>query len=76
MFKKGENIVNEGDMASSYYIIKKGKVGIYVGGKEVRTMGPEDSFGEQALYENSKRGATVKVLDDEVRCIALGRDTI
>jgi len=38
--------VNEGDMASSYYIIKKGKVGIYVGEKEVRTMGPEDSFGE------------------------------
>lgn len=39
-------------------------------------MGPEDSFGEQALYENSKRGATVRALDDEVRCIALGRDTI
>ncbi|KAL4498348.1 hypothetical protein ABPG72_013154 [Tetrahymena utriculariae] len=78
VFKKGECIVNEGDMASSYYIIKKGKVEIFQGNNEkpIRTMGPEDSFGEQALYENSKRGATVKALDDEVRCIALGRDTI
>jgi len=33
VFKEGDNIVNEGDMASSYYIIKKGTVGIYVGEK-------------------------------------------
>ena len=35
-----------------------------------------DSFGEQALFQNSKRGATVKALDEEVRCLALGRDTL
>lgn len=29
VFKRGDNIVNEGDSASSYYIIKKGKVGIF-----------------------------------------------
>ena len=34
-----------------------------------------DSFGEQALYYNTVRGATVKVLDNVV-CLALGRDTV
>ena len=28
-FKKNENIVNKGDQADSYFLIKKGKVGCY-----------------------------------------------
>lgn len=39
-------------------------------------MGVGETFGEQALFENSKRGATVKSIEDDSRCIALGRDTI
>ena len=39
-------------------------------------MGPGDSFGEQALYQNSVRGASVQALDDVVKCVALGRETI
>lgn len=35
-----------------------------------------DSFGEQALYENATRGASVIALEDDVRICALGRDTI
>jgi len=34
------------------------------GGKELRKMGGGDSFGEQALYYNTVRGATVKALDN------------
>ncbi|KAL4488509.1 hypothetical protein ABPG72_013077 [Tetrahymena utriculariae] len=76
VFKKGEVIVADGDMASSYYIIKKGKVAIYKDDKMIREMGVGETFGEQALFENSKRGATVKAMEDDSRCIALGRDTI
>lgn len=76
MFKKGEVIVSDGDMASSYYIIKKGKVAIYKDDKLIREMVVGETFGEQALFENSKRGATVKAIEDDSRCIALGRDTI
>lgn len=32
-------------------------------------MGPKDSFGEQALYEKSTRGASVRA-ESEVRCLA------
>lgn len=35
LFKKGEIIVSEGDVANSFYIIKKGKVSIIKGDKEV-----------------------------------------
>ena len=35
-----------------------------------------DSFGEQALYYNTQRTATVKALNDNVKCLALGRDTL
>ena len=34
-----------------------------------------DSFGEQALYYNTVRQATVRALDN-VKCLALGRDTL
>lgn len=45
------------------------------GGKEIRKMLKGDSFGEQALYYNTVRQATVRALDN-VKCLALGRDTL
>ena len=45
-FKKGEAIVSEGDMASSYFIIKYGVISITKSGKEIRKMSAGDSFGE------------------------------
>ncbi len=45
-FKSGENIVNEGDMANSYFIIKKGSVVAIKDGMELRKMHEGDSFGE------------------------------
>jgi cGMP-dependent protein kinase len=35
-----------------------------------------DSFGEQALYQNSVRGASVVAESEKVLCLALGRDTL
>lgn len=52
MFKKGEIIVSEGDNANSFYIIKKGKVSIIKGDKEVGVMSAGESFGEAALYQS------------------------
>ena len=65
-FQRGQNIVLEGDPASSYYIIKDGQVQVLKGGKEIRKMNKGESFGEQALYENTVRGATVKALNSNV----------
>ena len=66
-FHNNENIVVEGDQASSFYIIKEGQVSVLKGGKELRKMNKGDSFGEQALYNNTVRGATVKAIGDNVR---------
>jgi cGMP-dependent protein kinase len=63
-FSKGQTIVNEGDPASSFYIIKEGTVQVMKGGKEIRKMLKGDSFGEQALYYNTVRQATVRALDN------------
>jgi len=46
MYKKGELIVNEGDMANSFFIIKLGSVAAIKGDKELRKMGLGESFGE------------------------------
>lgn len=45
-FVKGEFIVNEGDSADSFYMIKEGTVSIWANNKEIRKLGKGDSFGE------------------------------
>nr|CAH69748.1 cGMP-dependent protein kinase 13-3 [Paramecium tetraurelia] len=76
VFKKGEIIVSEGDVANSFYIIKKGKVAIIKGEKEVSQMNSGESFGEAALYQSCQRAATVKAAEEEVRCLSLSKDDI
>jgi cGMP-dependent protein kinase len=46
VFKKDQWVVTEGDMATSYYIIKKGCVMAVKGGKDVRKMEKGEEFGE------------------------------
>ena len=65
-FQRGQVIVVEGDPASSYYIIKEGQVQILKGNKEIRKMNKGEAFGEQALYYNTVRGASVKALNSNV----------
>ncbi|CAD8152969.1 unnamed protein product [Paramecium octaurelia] len=74
-FAPGQAIVNEGDQADSFYVIKSGEVSVLKGTKEIRKMGAKDSFGEQALYEKSKREVTF-VAETEVKCVALGRENL
>ena len=46
-FKKGEAIINKGDMASSYYIIKSGTAQVVeTDGRVLRDLHDGDAFGE------------------------------
>ncbi|KRX11142.1 Protein kinase-like domain [Pseudocohnilembus persalinus] len=74
-FEKGEVIVNDGDQADSFYMIKEGSVTIYKGTQFIRTLYKGESFGEQALYMSSVRWATVKA-DETVKVLSLGRKNI
>ena len=73
-YNKGDNILNEGDLASSFYILQEGTVAVYKDGKEIRQMSKGDSFGEQALYYNSVRSATVKAITNVKQNTKLLRD--
>lgn len=59
-YHKGDSIVNKGDSADSYYLIKEGKVGCYDGEKFIRYLEQGDSFGESALYKNGVRSLSVR----------------
>lgn len=74
-FNPAESIVNEGDRASSYYIIKEGVVEVMKDGKCVRELKDGDSFGEAALYSDGQRTMTVRA-KNTARCLALGREAL
>lgn len=74
-FVQCEVIVNEGDPGELMYFIKSGQVGIYIQGKEVRTLGKGEYFGEQSLLYDTKRTATVIALNN-VELLSLGRENL
>eukprot|EP01017_Pseudomicrothorax_dubius_P037730 TRINITY_DN5571_c0_g1_i4.p1 TRINITY_DN5571_c0_g1~~TRINITY_DN5571_c0_g1_i4.p1 ORF type:complete len:421 (+),score=111.23 TRINITY_DN5571_c0_g1_i4:402-1664(+) len=74
-FTAGTNIVNEGDQASSFYIVKDGTLSVLKGNNEVRKLYKGDSFGEQALYFNTNRGMTIRA-ETNSKVLALGRDSV
>lgn len=67
-FKSGEEIIRKGDKAAAAYIIKSGKVHVFLekGGKTV-TLGelsPGALFGETALFGGAEYGANVSAMED------------
>lgn len=65
-YKKGEVVFRQGDRGSCMYVIQDGEVEAIVesDGKELRlrTMGPNEFFGEMALFEREVRTATIRAL--------------
>ena len=54
----------QGDKASTYFILDKGEIEIYIDGIKKKTLGLGTSFGELALLFNAPRSASVKCLGD------------
>ena len=63
-YDKGEVIFRQGETGDCMFVIQKGEVEALAesGGKEVRlrTMGPNEFFGEMALFEEEVRTATIR----------------
>jgi cGMP-dependent protein kinase len=57
-YKNGEKIINEGEEGSRFYLVKSGKVDIYVNSNYIRTIGENEYFGERALFFKEPRSAT------------------
>ena len=67
-YKKGEVIFRQGDIGDCMYVVQKGEVEALAepDGKELRlrTMGPNEFFGEMALFEKEMRTATIRATRD------------
>ncbi len=68
-YRKGKSIVRQGTHGTSAFLIKKGKVEVWVtddnGQKKVIVQLKEgDVFGEMAMISNKPRTATVTALED------------
>ena len=58
-FAEGETIAKEGAGGGAFFLIDSGEAKVTVGGKERRTLGAGEYFGEIALIDEGARSATV-----------------
>ena len=74
IYQDGDVIIKEGDKGSEMYIIKSGAVSITKetgkGETKLATLSAGDFFGEMALFERTRRSATVRAIG-ETRVIVL-----
>ena len=65
-YKAGEIIVRQGDAGNCMFVIQKGEVEALAESDgrhlRLRTMGPNEFFGEMALFEKEVRTATIRAI--------------
>lgn len=72
-YPAGTNIVIQGDLASSFYLVKEGVVRVICNGNEVNQLTEGQYFGEAALISSSQpRNSTVQAVT-ECAVLAMGR---
>ncbi|MBF0456789.1 MAG: mechanosensitive ion channel [Nitrospirae bacterium] len=73
-YGKGESIFEEGDEGDSFYVIRRGRVSVTVGGTEVAVLKRGDFFGEISLFTGGIRTASVTAKEDAL-ILALDKDS-
>ena len=63
-YKKGDTIVAEGEIETSFYIIAKGGVEVWKNDLQIGRMYQGDCFGETAFIKNEQRLATITARTD------------
>lgn len=65
-YKEGEVIFHQGDVGNTMFVIQDGEVEAVAefNGEEyrLRSMGPNEFFGEMALFEKEVRTATIRAI--------------
>lgn len=73
-FRKDEVVFKQKEPGNTFYIVNAGKVKVMIDGKELRSIGPNDFFGERAILMNEPRTATVISSSESTTCWVLNRD--
>ena len=57
-------VTYQGEYGDSFYVVEAGTLEVFVDGHKVRSLGPNDFFGELALLDDIPRRATVRAATD------------
>ena len=74
-FKPNEKIISYGTVGETLYIIKNGLVSCRIGMKEIRKLGNNDYFGQNAILIDMKRACDVIALNTTT-CYELSREDL
>ena len=69
-FAPGDTVAEEGQGGVGFFVIRQGQAKVTIDGRDVRTLGPGDYFGEIALIAETARTATVTA-ETELVCYGL-----
>ena len=72
--KEGRVLTEEGKLGREFMVILDGTATVTIGGEQVATLGPGDSFGEVALLSRGPRTATVEATSDMTLEVVSARD--
>jgi hypothetical protein len=61
-FEPGDEVISEGDVGETAYIVDTGRLAVFKEGNKVAELAEGDCFGEIALLSNVKRTATIRCL--------------
>ena len=74
-FQQSAQIISRGQVGDTLYIIKEGLVSCRIGVKEVRKLGNNDYFGQNAILIDVKRGLDIFALKKTI-CYELSRQDL
>jgi CRP-like cAMP-binding protein len=60
----GDVVTYQGEYGDSFYVVEMGTLEVFVDGRQVRSLGPNDFFGEVALLADTTRTANVRATTD------------
>ncbi|MHC4959708.1 MAG: acetolactate synthase large subunit [Planctomycetota bacterium] len=73
-FSSGETVFREGDTGDTVYFVTSGRVSVRKGESEVRSVGPNEAFGEISGLLASARAADAVATEDTVCATLQGAD--
>jgi len=76
-YEPGEYVFHEGDAAEEFYIIERGKAGIYVKGfaEPVALLGPGDPFGAGPILSSTSEQVSVRA-EEPLDVLAMSRERV